>query len=69
MFAIYTAVYFAFVLLCVLNPKLMGVDIGYLNLAIVYGFGIIVLAMIQAIIYNSMCSKREKEVDSKQNKK
>jgi uncharacterized membrane protein (DUF485 family) len=69
MFAVYTAAYFAFVLLCVFYPKFMAVDIGSLNVAIVYGFGIIVLAMIQAVIYNNMCSKKEHEEDQKQNKK
>ncbi|MFC2022973.1 DUF485 domain-containing protein [Chloroflexota bacterium] len=61
MFAIYTPIYFAFVVICVVNPKLMATDIGSLNLAIVYGFGIIILAIIQAVIYNYICSRREKE--------
>jgi uncharacterized membrane protein (DUF485 family) len=60
MFAAYTVIYFAFVLLCVLYPKLMSVDIGNLNVAIVFGFGIIVLAMIQAVVYNYMCSRQER---------
>ena len=60
MFAIYTPIYFAFVVICVVNPKLMARDIGSLNLAIVYGFGIIILAIIQAVIYNYICSRREK---------
>jgi uncharacterized membrane protein (DUF485 family) len=59
MFAAYTVIYFVFVFLCVFDPKLMAVDIGSLNVAIVYGFGIIVLAMIQAIVYNYLCSKQE----------
>ena len=61
MFAIYTPIYFAFVVICVVSPKLMSVDVGSLNVAIVYGFGIIVLAIIQAVIYNYICSKKEKE--------
>jgi len=60
MFAIYTPIYFAFVAICVISPRLMAVNVGSLNVAIVYGFGIIILAIIQAIIYNSICSKREK---------
>jgi len=31
-----------------------------LNIAIVYGFALIVIAIIQALIYNYICSKREK---------
>jgi uncharacterized membrane protein (DUF485 family) len=59
MFGIYVPVYLAFVLLCVLNPKLVATDVGKLNLAIVYGFGLIVLAIAQAVVYNILCSRRE----------
>jgi uncharacterized membrane protein (DUF485 family) len=60
MFAIYVPIYLVFVFLCVLNPKLVGASVGKLNLAITYGFGLIVLAIIQALIYNYICSRREK---------
>jgi uncharacterized membrane protein (DUF485 family) len=59
MFAIYVPIYLIFVFLCVLSPTSMAIDIGSLNLAIVYGFGLIVLAVVQALIYNRICSKRE----------
>ena len=67
MFAIYTPIYFAFVILAVVSPTSMAVNVGSLNVAIVYGFGIIILAIIQAVIYNYICSKKEKEdqVESK----
>jgi uncharacterized membrane protein (DUF485 family) len=64
MFAIYVPIYLVFILISVLSPKTMGVDIGSLNLAIVFGFGLIILAIVQALIYNYICSKREKQ-DSK----
>lgn len=60
MFGIYTPLYVIFVLICVIWPKLMGTDIGPLNLAIVFGFGLILIAVVQALIYNFMCSRREK---------
>jgi len=60
MFGIYTPLYIIFILICVINPKLMSTNVGSLNLAIVYGFGLIIVAIIQALIYNYMCSKREK---------
>jgi uncharacterized membrane protein (DUF485 family) len=60
MFAIYVPIYLAFVLICVLSPKTMSIDVGSLNLAIVYGFFLIFLAIVQALIYNYICSKREK---------
>jgi len=31
-----------------------------LNLAVVFGFGLIVLALIMALIYNSACSTQER---------
>jgi uncharacterized membrane protein (DUF485 family) len=60
MFAIYVPIYLIFVFICVLNQKLMAMDIGSLNLAIVFGFFLIILAIIQALVYNYICSKREK---------
>ena len=63
MFAIYTPIYFAFIVIAVVNPKLMAMDIGSLNFAIVYGFGIIILAIIQALVYNYICHRREVRVD------
>jgi len=60
MFAIYTPIYLAFIIICVLSPSFMAKDVGSLNVAIVYGFGIIILAIIQAIIYNNICSAKER---------
>jgi uncharacterized membrane protein (DUF485 family) len=60
MFAIYVPLYLIFILICVIKPKVMATNIGSLNLAIVYGFALIIVAVIQALIYNNMCSKREK---------
>ena len=60
MFAIYVPIYLAFVFLCVIDPKLVAADVGNLNIAIAFGFGLIILAIIQALIYNIICSKREK---------
>lgn len=69
MVAIYTVVYFTFIIIAVSNPQLMAKDVGGLNLAITYGFGIIILAIIQALIYNFACSRHEKNNgDSHQDK-
>ncbi len=67
MFIIYTLVYAGFILITVLNPELMGADIGNLNLAIVYGLGLIVFAVILAFIYNFLCSKYEKKLNTENN--
>ncbi|MFC1945929.1 DUF485 domain-containing protein [Chloroflexota bacterium] len=55
----FTIVYFAFILIAVINPQAMAADVGSLNLAITFGFGIIILAIIQALIYNYCCSAKE----------
>ncbi len=60
MFAIYTPIYLAFILISVISPSFMAKDVGNLNVSIVYGFGIIILAIIQAVFYNYICSKKEK---------
>jgi uncharacterized membrane protein (DUF485 family) len=60
MFAIFTPIYLAFIFICVISPPTMAKDVGSLNVAIVYGFGIIILAIIQAVIYNIICSNKEK---------
>ncbi len=63
MLAVYGLVYLVFMLINVFAPRAMGamVFLG-LNLAIVYGFGLILLAFVMAIIYNSACTKHEVEV-------
>ena len=61
MFAIYGLVYAGFVLINIIKPVLMeSIIIFGLNLAVVYGFGLIILALIMALIYNHMCVKQEK---------
>ena len=61
MFAGYSIIYVVFILLNVMNPKLMGLDIGSLNLAIIFGFGLIVFALILALIYNALCGLVEEK--------
>jgi uncharacterized membrane protein (DUF485 family) len=43
-------VYAGFIFINVSMPKLMKIDIGSLNFAIVYGFGLIALAIVMAVI-------------------
>ncbi len=63
MFAIFTPIYLVFVIMSVVSPSFMATDIGDLNLSIVYGFGLIVLAIILAVIYNHLCSIKERGDD------
>lgn len=64
MFLLYSVVYAGFVLINTLEPKLMGSDIGGLNLAIIYGFGLIAFALMLAFVYNAICSAAEEEMNA-----
>ncbi len=62
MFVFYFVIYSGFILINTINPKLMGVEILKVNLAIFYGIGLIILALVMALIYNHFCTKKEKEM-------
>ena len=65
MFLIYALVYAGFVLINITNPTLMEKQIVFgLNLAVVYGFGLIILSLIMALIYNYLCVKKEKALNA-----
>lgn len=69
MFIVYTVVYAGFVIINVFSPSLMAMDIGSMNLAIAYGFGLIVFALILALIYNDFCTKAEKRLNAEAKEK
>jgi uncharacterized membrane protein (DUF485 family) len=60
MFLFYTIFYAGFVAINMLFPLAMGtiVFLG-LNLVTVYGIALIIVAFIQALIYDAMCRKKE----------
>ncbi|MBU0469323.1 MAG: DUF485 domain-containing protein [Candidatus Omnitrophica bacterium] len=63
LFIIYCMIYIGFVAINTIKPKLMGLKIAFgLNLACIYGFGLIILAIIMGLIYNAGCSKAEDKV-------
>jgi len=66
MFSFYLFLYGGFIVINVTDPKLMSTDIGSLNLAIVYGFSLIIVAIIMALIYNHICAGFEKKYNKKQ---
>ena len=60
MFVFYALFYAGFVAVNVISPILMEKEIVFgLNLACTYGFGLIIVALIMALIYNQMCQKQE----------
>ena len=60
MFAFYALVFAGFVAINLIFPLTMGRTVIFgLNLATVYGLGLIIVALIEALIYDAMCRKRE----------
>ena len=56
---LYAVIYGGFVFLSVFYPSLMGLRTFFsLNLAITYGLGLIIIAIILAMIYNHMVRTR-----------
>lgn len=65
LFLVYSLVYAGFVLINTVSPKAMGtVVLAGLNLAVVYGFGLIVLAIVMGLVYNHMCGRLEMRLNS-----
>ena len=64
MFIIYCVVYVGFVLTNVVSEgeAMQTILFMGLNLAVVYGVGLIVLALVMALIYNYKCTNKEKEM-------
>jgi uncharacterized membrane protein (DUF485 family) len=70
MILLYALVYFGFIGINISNPLLMErIIFSGLNLAVVYGIGLIIFALILALIYNSMCLKKEAELNNTFSKK
>ncbi|MCO6496997.1 MAG: DUF485 domain-containing protein [Chitinophagaceae bacterium] len=60
-FFIYLIVYGGFVAIGVLNYELLAAEVFRgINLAIFYGFGLILLAVLLGVWYNYLCSRYEK---------
>ena len=67
MFCLYAVIYIGFVVINAFKPALMASDIGDLNLAIVYGFGLIIFALMLAFVYNAICTAAEEELNTPEN--
>jgi len=64
MFLLYLVFYVGFIAVNIISPALMekNVFLG-LNLAVSYGFGLIIFALILALIYNAACTAKEKKMN------
>jgi hypothetical protein len=62
MFLFYSLFYGGFVAINLMSPAAMGTIIfAGLNLATVYGFALILVALVEALFYDSLCRKKEAE--------
>lgn len=55
LFGIYCLIYGTFVVLNAFVPQVMATDLAGVNLAVVYGMGLIVTALVLAVIYAWLC--------------
>ena len=64
MFLVYCVFYVGFVLTNVLaeGEAMQIIVVAGLNLAVVYGMGLIILALVMALIYNQLCTSKEREL-------
>lgn len=66
LFLVYLALYGGFVVLAAFMPDLMDKVFGGLNVAVIYGFSLIIVAVVLALIYGVMCkSEPSNSGDSK----
>ena len=63
MFVFYALFYAGFVAINLLSPLAMAAIVfAGLNLATVYGFALIIVALIKALVYDVMCRNKEAEL-------
>ncbi|WP_027714798.1 DUF485 domain-containing protein [Desulfuromonas sp. TF] len=58
-FFAYTAVYFSFVAVNTIKPSFMQKVVMGQTVAVVFGFGLIILALVMAVVYNHFCTAAE----------
>ncbi len=64
MFLVYALIYVGFVAINITAPVLMEAEIIFgLNLAVTYGFFLIVFALVLALVYTRLCSSKEAELN------
>jgi uncharacterized membrane protein (DUF485 family) len=67
LFAAYGVFYLGFILINVLKPSFMKTEVLFgVNLAIIYGFTLIIVAIAMGLIYNAICTKKENEMNKQE---
>ncbi len=60
LFIVYSTIYVIFVAMNVVTPETMEIEaVLGLNLAVSYGFFLILLAIVMGVVYNHFCTKAE----------
>lgn len=59
MFIVYSLVYAGFVAINAIKPDLMQIIVLGQTLAVTYGFGLLIFALLLAVAYNWLCSNAE----------
>ena len=68
-FLIYTIFYAGFVVIGVVNYELLSHEVALgLNLALFYGVGLIIFAVVLGILYNFLCSRYEDDLNEEDTK-
>lgn len=62
-FFLYFIFYAGFVAIGVFNYELLSIKVFGQNLAIVYGIGLIVFAIVLGLIYNAICTRYEDQLN------
>jgi uncharacterized membrane protein (DUF485 family) len=67
LFWLYCVIYMGFVGIAVFAPETMKKTVlAGTNLAIIYGLGLIIFAIILGLVYNHVCTKKEDELNAKE---
>jgi uncharacterized membrane protein (DUF485 family) len=66
LFGIYLLLYGGFVLLNAFSPATMETTpLAGINLAVLYGFGLIIAAFVLALLYGFLCGRPDKQTETK----
>jgi len=64
LFIVYSVFFAGFVALNAFIPSSMGAIVLFgLNLAVVYGISLIIIAIVMGLIYNILCTVKERELN------
>lgn len=66
MFLPYALFYGGFVAINLINPLLMEITVLGMNLATVYGFALIIIALVEALVYDALCRRQERIMNQSQ---